>query len=107
MAKKRPAEQGTTHLATYRKSFSADVKRRGQQKRAGRRAHRLRGAGGRPDSVLGAPDLHWSEPPRLRRGGFGAALSPASSRKRKGEAPPGPGVLDLVKRSRKPRQPGL
>lgn len=101
----RPGEQGLSHLGTYRKSFSLDVKRRGQQKRADRRPHRLRGKVGRPDSVLGTPDMHWSGPPRLRGGSFGAAIVPASSRKRKGEGPPGPGVLDLVKRSRKPRQP--
>jgi len=53
-------------LATWRIAFSADVKRRGQQKRLDRRPHRLRGQAWRPDSLLGAPPMHWNEPLRGR-----------------------------------------
>lgn len=61
--KAKTGPQGLSNLGTWRLPFSEDVKRRRQQKRELRRPHRLR-KGGRPDSVLGTPAVHWSEPPR-------------------------------------------
>jgi hypothetical protein len=65
MKKAKPGPQGLGNLATWRLPFSEDVKRRRRQKLENRRPHRLRG--GRPDSVLGTPELNWSEPPLPRR----------------------------------------
>lgn len=80
MKKAKPGPQGLANLQTWRLPFSSDVKSRRRQTLENRRPHRLR-AGGRPDSVLGTPDLHWTAPPRLGR--LGAALD--ATPKRRGE----------------------
>ncbi len=58
-------------MKTWRLAFSEDVKRRRRQTLENRRPHRLRPL--RPDTVLGTPEVHWTEPPRL--GPSGAALN--------------------------------
>lgn len=98
---RKPGSQGLESLGTYRIPFSADVKRRAQQTRENRRPHRLRGGAGRPDSVLGAPELHWSSPPRLPRGSFADLTAPGSEPKVRGEGPAGGNVLDWKARKRR------
>jgi hypothetical protein len=65
MKKAKPGAQGLANLGTWRLPFSEDVKRRRRQKLENRRPHRLRGAA--PSSILGTPDVNWTEPPRPRR----------------------------------------
>jgi len=74
MKKEKPGPQGLANLKTWRLPFSADVKQRRRQTLENRRPHRLRG--GLPDSVLGSPALHWTEPPRLGRAGRAFRSSP-------------------------------
>lgn len=64
-ANRKPGVQGLGNLQTWRLPFSEDVKNRRKQTHENRRPHRLRG--GRPDSVLGNPELNWTGPPRLGR----------------------------------------
>lgn len=78
----RPGEQGLKGLGTWRIGGSADVKRRRQQTRELRRKHRVR-AGGRPDSVLGTPEVHWSSPPRLGRKSFAGLTARGAQPKRR------------------------
>lgn len=80
MKKQKPGPQGLANLKTWRLPFSADVKSRRRQTLENRRPHRLR-RGLRPDSVLGTPELHWTEPPRLDKTGTAVNASP----KRRGE----------------------
>lgn len=61
--------QGLAGLGTYRISGSADIKRRGQQKRLQRRPHSARSEQTRPDSLLGQPDMNWTWQ-GTRRGSF-------------------------------------
>ena len=74
MKKEKPGTQGRTNLKTWRLSFSGDVKRRRRQTLEDRRLHRLRPP--RPDSVLGTPEVHWTEPPRLGAGGIAPDAEP-------------------------------
>lgn len=75
MKKQKPGPQGLANLQTWRLPFSSDVKGRRRQTHEDRRPHRLRG--GRPDSVLGTPDLNWTAPPRLgRRSGIASDATP-------------------------------
>lgn len=75
MKKQKPGTQGLANLRTWRLPFSSDVKRRKRQTLENRRPHRLRG--GRPDSILGTPELHWTAPPKLgRRSGIAANATP-------------------------------
>jgi hypothetical protein len=74
MKKEKPGTQGLGHLQTWRAPFSLDIKRRRRQTLENRRAHRLRGL--RPDSVLGTPEYHWTEPPRLDASGEALNASP-------------------------------
>lgn len=90
--KPAPSVQGMSHLGTYRLPFSEDVKHRSRQKHENRRPHRLRGQAG-PDSILGAPDLHWSEPPRMTSRLHSWVTARRSEPKHESITPPG-GVLD-------------
>ena len=63
MKKEKPGTQGLANLKTWRLSFSDDVKRRRRQTLENRRPHRVRPP--RPDSVLGTPEMNWTEPPKL------------------------------------------
>ena len=85
------ASQGLSGLGIWRIPFSADVKRRRQQTHENRRPHRLRGP--RPDSVLGAPEAHWSSPPRLGRGGRAGATAPGAKLKGSGAVESSPTLL--------------
>jgi hypothetical protein len=75
MKKERPGPQGLANLKTWRLPFSADVKHRRRQTLENRRPHKLR-TGLRPDAVLGTPELHWTEPPKLGRTGAAVNASP-------------------------------
>lgn len=75
MIKQKPGPQGLANLQTWRLPFSSDVKSRHRQTLENRRPHRLR-TGLRPDAVLGTPELHWTEPPRLDRSGASVNASP-------------------------------
>jgi len=61
--------QGLAGLGTYRIPGSLDVKRRRQQKRLLRRPHAARSGETRSDSLLGQPDMNWTQQ-WLRRGSF-------------------------------------
>lgn len=84
MKKEKPGTQGLANLKTWRLPFSEDVKRRKRQTLENRRPHRLRPL--RPDSVLGTPEIHWTEPPRL--GPAGAARRPSPKGRGKPEHEP-------------------
>lgn len=75
MKKQKPGPQGLANLQTWRLPFSSDVKHRRRQTFENRRPHKIR-AGGRPDAVLGTPELHWTEPPRLGRAGAAINATP-------------------------------
>jgi hypothetical protein len=87
MKKEKPGIQGMGHLKTWRLPFSADVKRRKKQTLENRRDHRARGP--MPDSVLGNPDLNWTEPPKLGASG----TAPNASPKHEGEPMHEPGFF--------------
>ena len=65
MKKEKAGPQGMANLQTWRLASSGDVKRRRRQTLENRRPHRVRPP--RPDTVLGTPDMNWTEPPRLGR----------------------------------------
>lgn len=75
MKKEKPGPQGLANLQTWRLPFSSDVKSRRRQTFENRRPHRLR-TSLRPDTVLGTPELHWTEPPKLDRTGVAVNASP-------------------------------
>lgn len=75
MKKQKPGPQGMANLQTWRLPFSSDLKSRRRQTHENRRPHRLRTAA-RPDAVLGTPEMHWTEPPRLGRTGRAVNVSP-------------------------------
>ena len=75
MKKEKPGPRGLANLKTWRLPFSSDVKSRRRQTWENRRPHKLR-TGLRPDAVLGTPELHWTEPPKLGRAGAAVNVSP-------------------------------
>ena len=74
MKKEKPGPQGLANLTTWRVAFSEDVKRRRRQTLENRRPHRIRPV--RPDSVLGTPEMNWTEPPKLDATGVAMNSSP-------------------------------
>ncbi|HEX4047483.1 MAG TPA: hypothetical protein VH309_06595 [Elusimicrobiota bacterium] len=87
MRKEKPGPQGLANLKTWRLAFSSDVKRRRRQTQENRRTHRVRPP--RPDSVLGTPEMNWTEPPKLGPSGTARRSDP----KHRGEPMHEPGFF--------------